>query len=263
AIVSAGNLVDSDDRTTVEKLIRETRKLVSETHIVFSAGIGRRISHLRDAAVSYRDAIESVDTAGYGAAVWYDRIVSAPKAPYYPPEMQTLLIQQALDGYGDRVLSILEDIRDRNLKDQNMRHDEVRQLLYELRGTVLRLVDISRMDVDIELEAINGAYQKFELNHDASYVFDQVTEFYGHFCEIAGKRALDKTAQFRKTLVDFVDKNIADPNFGLKMVGVEFGLSEKYLSAVFKEHTGENFGTYVENRRMQRALDLLKDSTVE
>ena len=45
------------------------------------------------------------------------------------------------------------------------------------------------------------------------------------------------------------------------MVSAEFGLSEGYLSSIFKKETGTNFAEYLEQLRVKAARVLLEDGT--
>jgi AraC-like DNA-binding protein len=49
-------------------------------------------------------------------------------------------------------------------------------------------------------------------------------------------------------------------DLGLYKVSSNFNLSEGYLSHFFKEATNENFTDYLEQIRMQHAVDLLKNT---
>jgi AraC-like DNA-binding protein len=51
-------------------------------------------------------------------------------------------------------------------------------------------------------------------------------------------------------LVRFVDDNYTNPDMGLKLVAGEFGLTEEYVSTLFRSAAGKGFGDYLEGRRM-------------
>ena len=49
---------------------------------------------------------------------------------------------------------------------------------------------------------------------------------------------------------------------GLNKISDEFRISESYFSHMFKEKTGTNFSTYLENLRMTEAARLIRDTNV-
>ena len=56
-----------------------------------------------------------------------------------------------------------------------------------------------------------------------------------------------------------MEDNLRIQVWGLAMVSEQFGLSEGYLSALFKEEMNVNFADYLEDLRMKEACRLLKE----
>ncbi len=61
------------------------------------------------------------------------------------------------------------------------------------------------------------------------------------------------------TILEHIDKNYSNPELSLGTVSVIFFYNEKYLSALFKKRTGWRFSEYLNEIRIQRARDLLKE----
>ena len=51
-----------------------------------------------------------------------------------------------------------------------------------------------------------------------------------------------------------------DSGLGLSRISSEFHISEGYVSSIFKEQSNVNFGDYVENIRINKACQLLKEN---
>ena len=62
------------------------------------------------------------------------------------------------------------------------------------------------------------------------------------------------------TIEKYIKANYRDPSLCLNKISDEFHISETYFSHMFKEKTGTNFSTYLENVRMQEAMRLLRES---
>lgn len=54
-----------------------------------------------------------------------------------------------------------------------------------------------------------------------------------------------------------IEENYADPQLSLSSVADCFGISEVYLSRLFKQAFEQNFSKYVEELRMQKAKELM------
>jgi two-component system response regulator YesN len=58
----------------------------------------------------------------------------------------------------------------------------------------------------------------------------------------------------------YVHRNYTDPNLSLQNAADETALSASYLGRIFKQSTGQSFGEYLTECRLEAAKDLLKDS---
>lgn len=61
----------------------------------------------------------------------------------------------------------------------------------------------------------------------------------------------------------FIKDNISDPNLSLSHVAKHFYLNPSYLSRTFKKETGITFIEYLTNKRMEKAISLLKDKSMK
>lgn len=60
-------------------------------------------------------------------------------------------------------------------------------------------------------------------------------------------------------ICEFIDANYADKQLSLTVVAEKFGLSETYLSRLFKAQKGVNYSEYLERLRINRACELLSE----
>ena len=61
---------------------------------------------------------------------------------------------------------------------------------------------------------------------------------------------------------DYIRAHYCESDMGLARVGSEFRVSESYLSTLFKEQSGGNFGDFLETLRIEKACELLQDKTI-
>lgn len=59
-------------------------------------------------------------------------------------------------------------------------------------------------------------------------------------------------------IADYIDKNYSDSGLSLAKLGTVFSMNESYISLYFKQHTNQNFSQYLEQCRMQHAVELLE-----
>lgn len=63
-------------------------------------------------------------------------------------------------------------------------------------------------------------------------------------------------------IVGYIDANF-DKSLSVKQVSEQFGLTPNYLSQIFKKETGENFVSYLNRRRVEKACELLRQTDIK
>ncbi|NLZ56157.1 MAG: helix-turn-helix domain-containing protein [Clostridiaceae bacterium] len=60
----------------------------------------------------------------------------------------------------------------------------------------------------------------------------------------------------------YIEKNYSDPDLRLHKIAEIFFINYSYLSAIFKEETGESFSAYLTNIRLKEARRLLENTSL-
>lgn len=98
-------------------------------------------------------------------------------------------------------------------------------------------------------EAILKALSTFESESSGEKTAD------GH--ELKLKKG-DKS-KYLSDAIDYIDKNYSNPELSIEMVAESIGISSGHLSRLFRKESEYTMMTYLVNRRMRAAKDLLKD----
>ncbi|HEY8464876.1 MAG TPA: response regulator [Bacillota bacterium] len=70
------------------------------------------------------------------------------------------------------------------------------------------------------------------------------------------------TESYVREAIDFLKKHFRE-DLNLKIIAAQSGISESYLSRLFKQETGYTFVEYLTNYRISKAIELLKDKTIK
>jgi AraC-like DNA-binding protein len=81
-------------------------------------------------------------------------------------------------------------------------------------------------------------------------------------CGQVNERRGSRTSVLVARIRSFLDSELANPELCLSLVAEQFGVSEVYLSRVFKEHTDESFLHYIERARVASAMRMLSGTTM-
>ncbi len=128
--------------------------------------------------------------------------------------------------------------------------------IYDINGVLLRISN------NIPIKNI---LEKITITNDLGYFENMISMYQDIFKEVAEVAINQKnvvTNKLFKTLIEYIEDNYSDPSMSLKTLSSEFSLSDKYISFFFKEKTGCNFSEYVENLRLNKAIELMRDTNL-
>lgn len=111
---------------------------------------------------------------------------------------------------------------------------------------------------DISIDGDNLHYQVIMQILSMSKVKDWFEKFNGIFFEKFRVSYKCSQSELLKKAVEYVDRNIYKP-IRLWEAAESIGVSDAYLSTVFKKDIGENFISYVNHRKLEIARELLKN----
>ena len=65
-------------------------------------------------------------------------------------------------------------------------------------------------------------------------------------------------SELLQNVLRHIDEHFTDPLLSVSGIAQHFGISDKYLSQLFKEQTSEKISGYIENKRIAHACELLR-----
>lgn len=209
---------------------------------------------------SFNEALQALDyepAEGAGAVIWYNRLSSDSKTYYYPLDVETRLMNLLKSGDKQGMESLLQDIRRRNFVERKLNMDMLVQLLYEVRGTIVKALDQIMACDGEKLNNVKKSLNKVTQSEKPDAYFKYLAGVFELLCDIINERKKSRSADRINKITDYLNKAFADPDLCLCKVASQFGISEVYLCQFFKEKTGENFSDYLENIRIRQACKLL------
>ena len=92
---------------------------------------------------------------------------------------------------------------------------------------------------------------------DTQALCQAITELLLQLCRSVQQQENEKLNASKYHLLEFVQEHFRDPSLSLTMISDALGLSQPYISKLFKDETGQNFVAYVRQLRfvwVQREL---------
>lgn len=221
---------------------------LAEQDIESRAFVGRPCRGLAGISTSYQAAVETMQTdTGHHTVVY-----AQPQMEYYYPiEWESRLMTAVQDGNIIQVRSILH-----HLYEENRRLHLSAPLVSRI--SLLLTEDLHRTAVAMDLAP--ELLAEFREPHPAQRLemaFATAEKTAEIICAEAAHRKESATDNVSRSLVEYVNTHIFDPELSLKQLGDEFSVSTASVSRIFKKSAGENFYHYITQKRIARAKELL------
>lgn len=228
-----------------------------DTHNIWLyAGLGRNTDDPGHIWECYRQAVEAASYTYRNYILYpYEFLKKDANAFYYPPELSTKLVHLITAGRTEQVAEIFGTLHRENMENRSLPVPKLRYLLSEIRNTLVRarfaLPESADTQAVAALDEQLGAQVTFQLCEDLA----------GELCRLFSA-GTQKEQNQAATIEKYILRHFSDPTLGLVKISEKFGISKTYFSHMFKEKTGVNFSTYLENVRMSEATRLIREQKI-
>lgn len=255
-LLSCPSSEEKDFIFKVHEIIVSLHNYLFDTYgIWLFAGIGRNTPDLMNVWESYQQAAEAASYISKNYFFFpYEFIKKDSNVFYYPAEISTKLIHFITTGNTPQVLELFNLIHQENIEERSLPINILKFLLSDIRNTLLKAR--FALPSNVPKETIQLLDERF----DQHVTFKLCEDIALTLCELFTIKTED--TDLIAAIEKYIAKNYMDPSMGLNKISDEFQISESYFSHLFKEKTGVNFSTYLENIRMREAARLIKETNI-
>jgi two-component system, response regulator YesN len=161
-------------------------------------------------------------------------------------------------GEIDMILSLLDDI-DHFYRSCMIKPDKVVGILTNFYYEILKRIQAHHSQLDEKLRSYAEISGKLD---DMNSLSDIISWLRKEFCRLAATIGNDSNEDIIMKLLNYIDK-YSDINISLESLAAIFGYNSTYLGRVFKNTVGENFLSYLDKARINKAEDLLIHSDLK
>ena len=226
---------------------------------VLAIGVGNICTDKSDLYFSYRQACYCADRAEIERKklVVYDPSLMDLSLPWYPPELQNRLIQAVKEGRGEDVRELFGRIAEENTQKSHLSQLASRMLTANLTMTLLTLHSNLAQET-----SITETVERNESEGSLGRALSMLEQQFAFLCERTESSRNEKEKEYHDRLIQCLEENYADPQFGVPAAAEAFGLSENYFSIFFKDMVGSSFSGCLETIRLQKAKELIVQGTM-
>jgi len=244
----------------VSGIIKQTSEwIMDECHIEITSGIGGTCNNLLLIWRSMEEArIALENCTRENPVVCYKAELIKSDEYYFPPIAEEKLEEGLRAGQWQETKDILALLELENCVNRKLRRTQFIKLNQKL------------------MEVLGGAWNREELQEKAFWInevlmqpeiseqeyFQRLRQLYRRVCNDNVEKKQEQKSRMVEEIKDYIRAHYCETDMGLAKVGSEFRVSESYLSTLFKEQSGGNFGDFVETLRIEKACELLRDKTI-
>lgn len=213
------------------------------------------ISEINAAVGSALKALENIMAAGRGA-VYFAENDSYIKSEYYFPKDTLGKVAQALKSKNiSAIKDILSNIVDRNINDYDLSPNGARLLVDEMHITTLRAIREANLYNNIDFNI-----RKPDMTVPLEEILQYYCAIYETICE-----KIDEVAEetcdmdsIDNQIIECLDREFANENMSLQYLTEKFGMSNKYITLLCKKRFGKTYLAYIQEKRIDYAIELMK-----
>lgn len=255
-IFSKDNVLNKED---LNKYLIDIYNSIDPYDFGLSITISNKFENILNAWRSFEEVKETMDfllnnysKKADNKIYWYEDMEISENSIYYPVEIERQLIDFVKNGDEEHALELLNIIYTKNIKEITLNETMTKYLISNLKGTVVRIITIMKITND------NFNVKRIGFQFTIEENFETIKLFLSNICKLVKNEKHEAEDDFIKEVKGFINENIENPDLGLTYISSKYKISEAYFSYKFKEFTGINFAKYIENIRIEKAVDLLQ-----
>ncbi len=223
---------------------------------------GNIVDQLNDIPISFENAklAFKINSANrHSNILWYAGTGNYTVNYYFPTDLQTKLINNVKAGDKGAVKSILNILFNKNFIESNLSPSLHKLFIYELLGIIIKLWNQIGFDDEETYNYIISNTDNIDKYSELKQI-KIITDSYYMLCEIINGQSDKQYLNTNNQIIEYINEYYHDCNISLASIAYRFNMNESYLSYIFKQQSGIKLSSYIENLRIEKAKELLRNT---
>ncbi len=237
--------------------------VLKEYRISVQAGFGGYFASVTEVSGSFEQAKQALEYAVYmnkKGITWNHEARIKNSTYYYPLDTEQRLISTLRAGELAEATRIIDAIFAQNLGERELSIEMKHQLIGEMKGTFLKLLDQKTFMESPLFESAKRRIIDISSTEPLDHIQAGFHAIMEGLCGYITNKKKDAHTQIIKQIYKYTEDMYSDSELTLYRVAEHVERPEKYISQLFKEVTGVNYSDHLVKVRMDQATLLLKDS---
>ncbi|MBW7457069.1 helix-turn-helix domain-containing protein, partial [Paenibacillus sepulcri] len=256
-------------RAKIQHLLEQLADFVlQEYRITVTVALGDSFPSVMEASHSFEQAKQALEYAAYmnrKGILWFSDTRMESATYYYPLDIELRLISTISSGDIEEARRIVASVISQNVENRELSIDMKQQLIEELKGTLLKLLDQKSFMESEVFENVKNRIIGIQAKEAIEPVTREIDGIMEALCGVITSKRNDVHTRTIEQITLYIAKTYMDPDLNLYRIAEKVERPEKYISQLFKDVTGTNLSDHLEKVRMDHAAVLLKknDYTVD
>ena len=188
-------------------------------------------------------------------------IINTFRFKHYSLYSEDIMFSRVLGRFQDgdlgmmavRLQELVESVRNR----PGVSRTAIKRTFIELAVNILRIASNADVDVDAILEPTDFYSWILKQKH-TEVMTEWLLDLSGKLMVLMEHHQEAEEKEVIKQACDYIDEKIGKPDLSLQAVSEAVDLSPAYFSQLFKKEKGINLSSYIAERRIEQAKDLLR-----
>jgi AraC-like DNA-binding protein len=176
---------------------------------------------------------------------------------HYPMDLELKLVQLVKTGNTAELEKLLQTIYIENFEKRVLSMAMIRQLVFELRGTIVRC-----LRTIAPYEQMNTTMQELSKETTIEGIFKYVVKISMEICALVNDSSRQEQIALKQRILDAIENRYGDSNFSIRQMADELHMAENTLYQFIHDHFAGTFWEMVENVRVHKACELLRDRAI-
>ncbi|NGP46643.1 helix-turn-helix transcriptional regulator [Bacillaceae bacterium SIJ1] len=245
---------EADQRHFVSGIVEQLEDMIDENDGGFSIGVGQVYTELGKVNRSFVEATAATEYAlitNQGSCIYFEQIVQQTNTnTWFPLNLQVKLSQSLKQGDYIVASETINEILHYTVSIRASIY-MTKAMTYDLINTMLKVIAEKNLLYDVT--DIKELFKSQSLD-ELSEALDHVAIF---ICKEVNQKKRKQLNQLNHQLMDYLQKEFANPELSLEKLADYLNLSVPYASRFIKEQTGYTFTQIIWDLRMKECKRLL------
>ncbi|QGQ97248.1 AraC family transcriptional regulator [Paenibacillus psychroresistens] len=259
--ISDGEAGKTLERNEIAAILEKLMQYIFyEYKITITAALGEPFSSVMEVSRSFEQARQALEYAVYvnkKGILWFSDSQMESATYYYPIDMELRLISTIRVGDIDEAKRIVLSIITQNTENRELSVEMKHQLIGELKGTLLKLLDQKAFLESTIFENVKNRIIGIQENEAIELIKREIDGIMEALCGIITSKKNDVHLKTVEQINQYISEMYGDADLNLYRIAEQVERPEKYISQLFKEVTGTNLSDHLEKVRMDHAAALL------